>query len=414
MKLLLPALAAAFSIAAPASAQMAAMPGMDMSAKPAPKPKAKPKAAPARSVKPASAARKPRAKLPPAAKPRAKSKARPAAPAMDHDMSAMPGMAMPGAHPQAKPDKAAMPGMDMSAMPGMAMPGAQPQAKPDMAAMPGMDMSAPAAQPNDPHAGHDMANMPGMPAAEEAIGTEPAPAPPGDHAADAFFSPAELAMSRSMMAKEMGGATYHNVLFNLAEYQAHRGNNSYRWDAEAWYGGDINRLVIKSEGRGDFRGKTGEAEVQALYSRAIGPYFNLQGGVRYDLRPQPSRGYATIGIEGLAPYMFEVGAALFLSDNGDVLARAEGYYDQRITQRLILQPRVELNFAAQNNPATGTGSGLSDIELGLRLRYEIKREFAPYFGVSYDSKIGNSARFARLNGERVSAASFVVGLRTWF
>ena len=387
MKLLLPALAAAFSIAAPASAQMAAMPGMDMSEKPASKPKAKPKAAPARSVKPASAARRPRAKLPPAAKPPAKPKAQPAAPAMDHDMSAMPGMAMPGA---------------------------QPQAKPDMAAMPGMEMSAPAAQASDPHAGHNMADMPGMPATEEAIGTAPAPASPSDHAADAFFDPAELSMSRSMMAKEMGGGTYHNVMFNLAEYQVHRGNNSYRWDAEAWFGGDINRLVIKSEGRGDFRGKTGEAEVQALYSRAIGPYFNLQGGVRYDLRPQPSRGYATIGIEGLAPYMFEVGAALFISDNGDVLARAEGYYDQRITQRLILQPRVELNFAAQNNPATGTGSGLSDIELGLRLRYEIKREFAPYFGVSYDSKIGNSARFARTNGERVSAASFVVGLRTWF
>ena len=125
------------------------------------------------------------------------------------------------------------------------------------------------------------------------------------------------------------------VMFNLAEVQVHNGANSYRWDGEAWFGGDINRIVVKSEGRGDFKGRTGEAEVQALYSRAIGPYFNLQGGVRYDIRPGPSRAYATIGIEGLAPYMFEVGGALFLSDKGDLLGRVEGYYYQRITQRLI-------------------------------------------------------------------------------
>jgi copper resistance protein B len=171
---------------------------------------------------------------------------------------------------------------------------------------------------------------------------------------------------------------------------------------------------LKSEGRGDFKGKTGEAEIQALYSHAIGPYFNLQGGVRYDIRPSPSRAYATIGVEGLSPYMFEVGGALFLSDKGDVLGRLEGYYDQRITQRLLLQPRAELNFAAQDIRANGIGAGLSDIELGLRLRYEIKREFAPYIGVSYDSKIGNTARFARLDGERVKSTSLVFGVRAWF
>lgn len=288
--------------------------------------------------------------------------------------------------------------------------------------MPGMDMSARKASPADPHAGHNMASMPGMSGTtppgtatiDDDIGNAPAPAPPTDHAADAFHDPAELAMSRAEMANEMSGGIYHKVMFNLAEYQAHKGADSYRWEGEAWFGGDINRFVVKSEGRGDFRGKTGEAEVQALYSRAIGPYFNLQGGVRHDIRPSPSRTYATIGIEGLAPYMFEVGAALFVSDKGDVLARLEGTYDQRITQRLILQPRAELNFAAQDIRATGTGAGLSDIELGLRLRYEISREFAPYIGVSYDSKIGNSAKYARLNGERVSAASMVLGVRIWF
>lgn len=283
-----------------------------------------------------------------------------------------------------------------------------------MAEMPGMAASPPEAPASDPHAGHDMTAMADEAQTDETAVNQPAPPPPSDHAADALFDPAELAQSRAAMAKEMSGGAYHMVLFNLAEVQVRNGANSYRWDAEAWFGGDLNRLVIKSEGRGDFAENTGEAEVQALYSRAIGPYFNLQGGARYDIRPSPSRGYATIGIEGLAPYMFEVGGALFLSDRGDVLARAEGSYDQRITQRLILQPRVELNFAAQDGRDTGIGAGLSDAELGLRLRYEIKREFAPYIGISYDAKLGKSAQFARVAGERVSSVSLVIGLRTWF
>ena len=259
-----------------------------------------------------------------------------------------------------------------------------------------------------------MTAMTDMATTDAEVANQPAPPPPSDHAADALFDPAALAQSRKAMVQEMGGGAYHMVLFNLAEVQVRNGADSYRWDAEAWFGGDLNRFVVKSEGRGEFGGETGEAEVQALYSRAIGPYFNLQGGVRYDLRPSPSRGYATIGIEGLAPYMFEVGAALFVSDRGDVLARAEGSYDQRITQRLILQPRVELNFAAQDDRDTGIGAGLSDAELGLRLRYEITREVAPYIGVSYDAKLGKSAQFARAAGEQVSSVSLVIGLRTWF
>ena len=162
------------------------------------------------------------------------------------------------------------------------------------------------------------------------------------------------------------------------------------------------------------RGGVESAEVQALYSRAIDPWFNLQVGVRQDFRPGPARTYATIGIEGIAPYWFEVEGALFLSDKGDLLGRLEGYNDQRITQKLILQPRVELNFAAQDVPANGIGSGLSDIELGLRLRYEIKREFAPYIGASWERKLGDSARFARAAGDRVQATSLVIGIRTWF
>ena len=156
------------------------------------------------------------------------------------------------------------------------------------------------------------------------------------------------------------------------------------------------------------------AEIQALYSRAIGPYFNLQAGIRHDFQPSPTRTYATVGFEGLAPGMFEVEGALFLSNKGDLLGRLEGYYDQRITQRFILQPRAEANFAAQDVPENRIGSGLSNIELGLRLRYEIKREFAPYIGVSWDRQVGDTARFARAAGENPSSTSFVAGIRVWF
>src|SRR3546814_6564109 len=116
------------------------------------------------------------------------------------------------------------------------------------------------------------------------------------------------------------------------------------------------------------------------------------GSSDLDFKPNPSRAYAVIGFEGLAPYGFEVEGAAFLSDKGDLLGRLEGYYDQRLTQRLVLQPRVELNFATQDVPESRIGAGLSDAELGLRLRYEITRKFAPYIGVSYEAKTGQTAQ----------------------
>jgi copper resistance protein B len=121
-----------------------------------------------------------------------------------------------------------------------------------------------------------------------------------------------------------------------------------------------------------------------------------------------------LGIEGLAPYWFEAEGTLFLSNKGDLLARAEGYYDQRITQDLVLQPRAELNFALQNIPENAIGSGLSTAEIGLRLRYERIREFAPYVGVSWERKLGRTADLARMRGEDTGGAHFVLGVRAWF
>ena len=330
----------------------------------------------------------------------------------------MPGMDMPAS--KTPPAVDAHAGHDMSNMPGMAMP--EPAGGAMDHNMPGMTMPAGASgQPME----HDMSSMPGMAMDGQmaghgaggtslAPGNAPAPLPPSDHYADRVYQNGEMAPSRTMLHNEHGGSTSSMILFNLAEYQVRNGRDGYRWDGEAWFGKDLDRLVVKTEGEGAFREGVDSAEVQALYSRALDPYWNVQAGVRYDFKPNPSRTYATIGIEGVAPYWFETEAAVFLSNKGEVLGRVEGYYDQRLTQRLILQPRIELNLAAQDVPETRIGSGLSNAELGLRLRYEIRREFAPYIGVSYDRKVGQTADYARADGKGVKATSFVIGVRTWF
>jgi len=320
-------------------------------------------------------------------------------------MPGMAGMAMPADH-HASSDPGSMPGMKMpaagaGAMPGMVMPAAP--ATPDaMANMPGMKgMVMPASGQNTPEG------------SEPDIPRSPPPRPALDHAADRYYDPAAMAAARDQLRKEHGGSTVSMVMANLAEYQSAPGGGGYRWDGEAWIGGDINRFVVKSEGDGSRRGGLGSAEAQGLISHAVGPYFDLQAGVRQDFAPR-GRTYATVGFQGLAPYWFDVSGALFLSTKGELLGRLESTYDLRLTQRLILQPRAELNFAAQNTAQTQTGSGLSNAELGLRLRYEIKREFAPYIGVSWDRKIGKTADYARARGEDVGGATFVAGIRAWF
>jgi copper resistance protein B len=318
--------------------------------------------------------------------------------------------AKPAPRPNATPGSG-MEGMDHSAHDAMSQtpPASDPakSAEP-MSGMNMQDHSQHRAAPQTRHGGMEMTGT-ALPA-----GDAPAPPAPMDHFADRQFPQDEMARARARMMREQGGQTFYQVMFNLAEYRARQGRDGYHWDSEAFVGGDIDRLWLKSEGGGAFGEPLENAEVQALYSRAIGPYFNLQAGVRQDFGRGPNRTYATVGFEGLAPYMFEVEGALFLSNKGDLLGRLEGYYDQRITQRLILQPRVELNLAAQDVPDNRIGTGLTDAGLGLRLRYEITRRFAPYVGVSYEAKTGRTADFARVEGEDPTITSFVAGIRIWF
>lgn len=283
--------------------------------------------------------------------------------------------------------------------------------------------SPPAAPPQeppaDPHAGHVMPAASADPDAGHGpqaapAGNAPPPAPPRDHAADAIHDPARMARSREDLRTENGDFSARAVVFDLAEYQAREGGDGYRWQNEAWLGGDIGQLVLRSEGEGTFGEPIEALELQALYSHALDPFWDVKVGLRHDVVPNPSRTHAVIGIEGDAPYWLDVEAQLFLSDQGEVTARLEASHDLRITQRLILRPSAELDISAQDMPDIGVGQGVSMVEAGLRLRYEVVPEFAPYLGFEWNRKLGQTAAYARAEGEASGSSQLVAGVRFWF
>jgi copper resistance protein B len=213
---------------------------------------------------------------------------------------------------------------------------------------------------------------------------------------------------------EHGAKLYGQVLVEQLEYRFQNGKDVMNWDAQAWYGGDYEKIRLKTEGALRPSDGVEDAEVQLLYARLVAYYWDIQAGVRHDFRPEPSRSYGVIGLQGLAPGYFEVDLNGFVSEEGDFSGRLKAEYDLLITQRLILQPKVEINIAAQDVPELGIGQGLNDVELGLRLRYEIVREFAPYIGVTWHRKLGETANFARREGEDVDEFAMLAGVRFWF
>lgn len=198
------------------------------------------------------------------------------------------------------------------------------------------------------------------------------------------------------------------------EHRWKDGENSLDWEAEGWIGGDTHKLRFRAEGEKPVDGPVEEAEFQLLYSRMVSEFWDAQIGVRHDVRPLPQTTYAVAGFEGMAPYFLDVTALAFLSEDGDLSARLEAEQDLLITQRLVLQPRIEVNASAQRVRELHAGRGVNDVELGLRLRYEMAREFAPYVGVSWERKLGETAEMARAHGEDASTLSFLAGLRVWF
>ncbi len=217
----------------------------------------------------------------------------------------------------------------------------------------------------------------------------------------------------SAQADAEGDPVLIKLMLDQLETRGSGSDSVDSWDTEAWIGKDLTKLWMKSDGERAF-GKTRDAELQLLYSKAVSTYWEFQTGIRHDFQPSPSRSWFAIGFNGLAPYFFEIDTALFIGESGRTALRFEAEYELLLTQRLILTPEIEANVFGKDDPAIGIGSGLSDLEAGLRLRYEIRREFAPYIGVNWSRLFGNTADFAEIAGQDTSEAQLVIGLRAWF
>jgi copper resistance protein B len=208
---------------------------------------------------------------------------------------------------------------------------------------------------------------------------------------------------------------FTHFMFDQFEGRTDGTNNLFRWDGEGWMGNDMNRLWIKSEGFAG-NGTVRDGDHEALYDRPIPRmrYFDAQAGLRVDGDSGPTRVWFAAGIEGLAPYLFQFAPTFYIRDGGRVAGRINGAWDIYVTQRIALQPQAELNFYSKDDPARKTGSGFSDIDAGVRLRYVVTRKFSPYVGWAYEGTYGNSAIYTRRSGEPTRRSSFVFGIRLWY
>ncbi|HEV2275513.1 MAG TPA: copper resistance protein B [Acidobacteriaceae bacterium] len=213
----------------------------------------------------------------------------------------------------------------------------------------------------------------------------------------------------------MDNQIFAHLRFDQLEGRTNGSANEFRWDGEGWLGTDMNRLWFKSEGfRENHAFSDGDHE--ALYDRPIPHlrYFDAQAGVRADLDSEPGRAWAALGIEGLAPYFFEFAPTLYIRNGGHVAGRITGSYDLLLTQRWIVQPEAEFNFYSKDDPARKTGAGLSELDAGVRLRYELSWKFGPYVGFAYNGKYGRTASYTRQSGQTTSDPWFVFGIRAWY
>lgn len=184
-------------------------------------------------------------------------------------------------------------------------------------------------------------------------------------------------------------------------------------EAEAWLGYDLHKLWLKAEvERVDNTNES--AELQLLYGKAVSAFWDVQVGIRRDFDPVPERNWAVLGFHGLAPYYIDIDTALFFGESGRTAFRFEAEYEKMLTQRWVLIPELELNILGKGDPETEQGSGLASSEFGLRLAYEIRREFAPYIGINWEAKHGATKRIAEQHGENTEDTQLVFGIHAWF
>lgn len=214
-----------------------------------------------------------------------------------------------------------------------------------------------------------------------------------------------LALSAPAFAMDM-------PTFSMVRGEVDAGDGIVTWDADAWIGGDVNKLRLKSEGSAQ-DGHVEDGQIEALWSRRVADFWDLQAGVRFDAEPD-TRTYLAVGVQGLAPYWFETDATAYLGENGDFSAKFKQTFDLHFTQRLIAEPHLEVKASAKDDPARELGSGLTSAELGLQVRYEITRKFAPYVDVVWDRSLGETASLARARGDDVEVTAVRAGIRFWF
>ena len=317
---------------------------------------------------------------------------------MDHDMNHDHG-----ANGESAMDHENMPGMDHGSMPGM-----------DHGTMQGMDHGAMSGSSKtmDHNMNHDTAVMSGGGMAGMNHGSMQGGAAPADardpHAyADGYdFGP----IPRPRLGDEHN---FGSLLVDRLEAVRTSDKTSAAYDLLAWYGRDYNRAVLKAEGDVD-NGELAEARTELLWGHAVAAYWNTQLGLRYDSGEGPDRTWLALGIQGLAPYWFETDATAYVGNDGRTALNVEAEYELLFTQKLILQPRFEADLYGKDDARRGLGSGLSELSAGLRLRYEIRREFAPYIGVEWAGKFGGTADYARAAGLDTKETRAVAGVRLWF
>jgi copper resistance protein B len=255
----------------------------------------------------------------------------------------------------------------------------------------------------------------------DASAQQPPPPPPSDTPPQEPLSPIPVLTDEDRAAAfpDPGGHAAHDrkifsyVLFDQLEWQGGDGTRALIWDNKGWIGGDVNRLWFRTEGESGWS-RVHEAQAHLFYGRAFSRWWDFVAGVRQDVRPGPAQTWAAVGVQGLAPYFFEVEATAYVGASGRTQARLEAEYEMLITNRLILQPRGEVNLVGKSDPQRGVGSGLSTAEAGLRMRYEFRREFAPYVGIAWNQKFGRTADFSRANSEETRSTRLTLGIRLWF
>ena len=266
------------------------------------------------------------------------------------------------------------------------------------------------------HEGHQAPNP--APGAQTRPAADQKPAQSGAVDRPPFIPPVTDEDRRAAFP-DVQGHTVHDravhafVLFDQLEWQSTAGGTGFNVGSKGWVGGDRDRFWFRAEGDSEGR-RAGEAEAHLLYGRQFSRWWDVVGGVRQDFSPGPARTWAAVGIQGLAPYWFEVELTGYVGAEGRTHFRGEVEYELLLTNRLVLQPLLEVEVFGKSDPERGIGAGLSTTEVGVRLRYEFRREFAPYVGLTWNNKFGKTADLADAAGEHSGGARVVTGLRLWF